>query len=761
MSPKQLSQVWLLVPIIFILLTGGSITYSLIEEQYRFFDKEVVKLQDKSSLEYKYRIRREVGDTIRYIEYQNLKIESNLKKRLKNQTSLGYEIAQNIYKTYHKKEGMLKVKKRILDALEPLIYTKNAPLRVTSYLGYCELSNQGIIKSKTNVYKEKDFMGRSYIQEEISIAQIRKDEYLENSFMRKNHKTSSQKITHIKDLGFYDLYLSASYYLDDSINKFENSMVEYLLRLQHDRDGYFFIVDTSGIVVTHPFIETGKNILSTTDKQGKEFVKEMISLTEQYNGSFLDYWWSFEDEAVGKSTSNVKKISYVRRVDGLDWIVGSGFYTNEIEKLTKEDIKELRENIERQVADIFYKSLSILIIMIFISFIFSKIISRKIEHFIENMSEKENRLEEDNKYLKEKVSSSVKSLKKSIELMQQYVYSSSTDMEGWITYVSDAFCELTGYKREELIGRSHTILRDSMTPNDIYDGMWMYLKSGRIWQGELKNIRKDGTAFWTSIAIIPDINEDGEQVGYIAMRQDISNEKVIEQKQNHIARQTRYVAMGEITQMMISQWSKPLASMAISANQVRIGLSLDNIGENQIEEYMKEIHSKALTLSKTMDNFREFFESASQDKKVSLDVLINDTLKFLSNSFQTENIEVEVDNKLTRNIKFTKNELVHVLIRVIKNITHLFDVQSIEDRKIRILMLEVANDVIIEITDNSGGFSDKALATMFSEKTVQDDGQTCSLYQSKILIKEQLGGKLEAINHGESTIMRLILPLSS
>jgi len=762
MSPKRLSQMWLLIPILFILVTGGAITYSLIQVQYSFFDSEVVKLKDKSILDYKYKIRREVGDTIRYIEYQNSQIETDLKRRLKSQTQLGYEIAQNIYNTYHKKESEKAVEKRVLDALEPLIYTKNAPLRVMDYTGFCEMSDQDIIKSKSDVFKNKDFMGRRYIQEEISIAQIRKEEFLENSFVRKNSKNSSQRITHIKDLGFYDLYVSASYYLDDAIKEFEQSMIAYLQRLEHDRDGYFFIIDTSGNVVTHPFMQSGKNILKIKDKKGLEFVKEMINLTEQYNGSFLEYWWSFEDEALGEhlnSVNDIKKISYVRRVDGINWIVGSGFYTNEIAKLIKDEKVSLRENIERQIAAIVDKSLIIVIAIIFVSLIISRILSRSIERFSENATDKVNKLEVDNKYLKEKVANSVSSLKNSIALMQQYVYSSSTDLHGIITYVSDAFCELTGYPRDELIGKTHAILKDSNTPIDFYEEMWMYLKSGRVWQGEIKNIGKDGEAFWTSLAIIPDINENGEHIGYIAMRQDITNEKVIEQKQSQIAGQSRYVAMGEITDMMVSQWSKPLATIAISANQVNIGLSLDNISEDQIKNAMNDINVKALALSNTMKDFRNFFQSSTGEQMISLELLIDNVLEFLSNSFETDNIKVEVENKLTRETKVSKNEMLHTLIRVIKNITHLFDVKNIEDRKIHIQMLEVSNEIIVEITDNSGGFSDEALKMLFSPRVTNSDGMACSLYQSKVLIKEQLKGTLEAINHGDATIMRIVLPV--
>jgi len=760
MSARKIASIWLFVPIVFILFTGGSLLYLFTKNEDSFLNNEISKQRDKAILEQKYQVRQDVGDTMRYIEYQNSQIEDKLQKRLKMQTHLAYDIAQNIYRTYHKKESKRSVKKRILAALKPFTLTKKAPLRLTDYSGYCQLSELCEHKEKKLMYNNKDFMGRDYVQEEISIAKIRKDDFLENSFIRKGHKESSQRITHIKDLGFFDWYLSASFYVDDALKEFEEEIVHYLQKLQTDRDRYFFIIDTQGNVITHPFMEKGKNIIGLKDRKGLAFIKEMINLTAQYGGSFLEYWWSIEDDEHEKllASSDVNRLSYVRIIDSLEWIVGSGFYVNEVVGDVKDRITLLQEHSERRRATMMDNALIIFVVLLLVSMIVSRILGRKLEKFNDKRIDNENRLEEENRLLQERVKQSVNSLKKSINLMQEYVYSSNTDLDGFITDVSDSFCEMTGYKKEELVGRTHAILKDESTPKDIYEEMWIYIKSGRIWKGELQNVRKDGSSYWSQVTIIHDINEHGEHIGYIALRQDITNEKLLNQKQSQIAEQSKYVAMGELIEIMVAQWSQPLATMAISANQVKIGLSLDNMGEEQIEEHMKEIHSEALSLSNTMEHFREFFRSASTDQLIGLNELVNETLKLLSGLLASEKIEVEVENRLSSKRMVNRNELVHVLMRIIKNIRHLFESKAIENPKIRIQILEVGHDVVIEITDNSGGFSDEELAKLFSEKGNSNNGITCSLYQSRTLIQEQLNGTLEAINHEDGTVMRIVLP---
>ncbi len=116
-----------------------------------------------------------------------------------------------------------------------------------------------------------------------------------------------------------------------------------------------------------------------------------------------------------------------------------------------------------------------------------------------------------------------------IRVVDNNVLTSSTDAEGVITYVSDAFCKTSGYSEEELLGKKHNILRHPDMPDEIFVQMWGTITQGKNWQGELKNRRKDGSALWIEMTIEPTFDEEQAIVGYTAIRHDIGDKKRIEE----------------------------------------------------------------------------------------------------------------------------------------------------------------------------------------------------------------------------------------
>ncbi|WP_086479356.1 diguanylate cyclase domain-containing protein [Oceanospirillum sanctuarii] len=115
------------------------------------------------------------------------------------------------------------------------------------------------------------------------------------------------------------------------------------------------------------------------------------------------------------------------------------------------------------------------------------------------------------------------------ETVDRYIITSSTDEFGIIRSVSQAFCDISGYSREELIGRNHNIVRHPDMKNAIYKELWQTISAGKSWQGELKNRKKNGTHYWVDVHIDPLFDANGIIVGYTAIRQDITDKKYIEE----------------------------------------------------------------------------------------------------------------------------------------------------------------------------------------------------------------------------------------
>ena len=120
-------------------------------------------------------------------------------------------------------------------------------------------------------------------------------------------------------------------------------------------------------------------------------------------------------------------------------------------------------------------------------------------------------------------------LEKYLSIIDKHVIISTTDLKGVITEVSEAFCKISGYSKEELIGANHSIVRHADVPSSVYEQMWKAIKSGLIWRGELKNRHKDGSAYWVETIIAPRYDEDYSLIGYTAIRTDITDKKRVEE----------------------------------------------------------------------------------------------------------------------------------------------------------------------------------------------------------------------------------------
>ena len=109
------------------------------------------------------------------------------------------------------------------------------------------------------------------------------------------------------------------------------------------------------------------------------------------------------------------------------------------------------------------------------------------------------------------------------EVPENELIISRTDLDGRITYTNETFCAISGYSEDELLGKSHSIVRHPDMPSAAFEDLWSTIKAGKQWRGIVKNMRKDKGFYWVE-AIVSGVYKNGELVEYKSLRTPISYE---------------------------------------------------------------------------------------------------------------------------------------------------------------------------------------------------------------------------------------------
>ena len=222
-------------------------------------------------------------------------------------------------------------------------------------------------------------------------------------------------------------------------------------------------------------------------------------------------------------------------------------------------------------------------------------------------------------------------------------------------------------------------------------------------------------------------------------------------------------AMGELISMIAHQWRQPLQTVSILAQKLVLTKTTDGFVDNDIlEKSVTDIDMQLNYMSKTIDDFRNFFKPESKKIIAKPSDIINKAIKFLHYILTINNIDYKVEIIKDSEFNIIENNLIQVLINIIKNSIDVLLERDIESKLIIIRCDFNENYVIIEIEDNAGGIAEENLNKVFESYYTtknSDKGTGLGLYMSKTIIEEHSLGRLSVKNGLDGALFRIELPL--
>ena len=209
---------------------------------------------------------------------------------------------------------------------------------------------------------------------------------------------------------------------------------------------------------------------------------------------------------------------------------------------------------------------------------------------------------------------------------------------------------------------------------------------------------------------------------------------------------SRLSQMGEAIYMITHQWQQPLNAILLMVGYIDLLRNSDKLTPKEIEKCINSAIERVEYLADTMNNFKSFFKKDKEKKEVYINDLVKEVMKILEVVLKNKNIELKTDLKSNEKVKVYKNEVMQVLMDLIKNAVDEIEKKGIKSGFIKI----ITDDKKIIVEDNAGGIPEEIKDKIFDfHFTTKDNGTGLGLYMSKIIIDEHHNGKLEVENSNE------------
>jgi len=231
-------------------------------------------------------------------------------------------------------------------------------------------------------------------------------------------------------------------------------------------------------------------------------------------------------------------------------------------------------------------------------------------------------------------------------------------------------------------------------------------------------------------------------------------------KDSILIHRSRLAQMGEMISLIAHQWKQPLSAISATSSGLQVKAELDMYDRDFFISSLQKIENFVNHLSTTIDDFSNFFKPSKQKKEFLLYSALQKAVNIASYSLTKNHINLEIDAKKDIYLKSFENELIQVLLNLIKNAENILVKREIKNPKIWLKSFKKDDKVYIQVIDNGGGvensIKNKIFEPYFSTKATSDS-TGLGLYMSKFIVENSLNGRLELKNEKSGANFSIIL----
>lgn len=380
------------------------------------------------------------------------------------------------------------------------------------------------------------------------------------------------------------------------------------------------------------------------------------------------------------------------------------------------------------------------------------------EHKLVNSSNQEIR------HLNEELTQNNVRLQEALDIVDEHIIYSESDLAGNITAVSSAFCKISGYSKEELIGKPHNVVRHPDMPSVVFKELWETIRKQQVWQGEVFNLAKNGKTYYVYATVKPKMYKEGKMVGYISVRQDITHQKESELQKEQLVHQSRHASMGEMISIIAHQWKQPLNHLSMELYHLRKQLKRETVDVEKVERHYRNSENILANLSDIITTFKKFFKPTTAMEELSLGSVMETSLVLIQPMIDASAVQINIENnEIDDRVLGYGNEISQAFVNILKNSIDELIAGEVETPLITIRFENMNGNVTVTICDNGSGVPEENLSKLFDPyfSTKGEQGTGMGLYMVRVIVEEKLKGKIRVTNNNPGLCTQIKLPSAS